>query len=33
MFKMPTPTSILPLPQGGGGYRRGRGICFEHLSI
>jgi len=33
MFKMPTPTLILPLPEGGGGNRRGRGICFEHLVI
>ena len=24
MFKMPTPTLILPLPLGGGGNRRGR---------
>jgi len=33
MFKMPSPTLVLLLPQGGGGYRRGRSICFEHLSI
>jgi len=26
---MPTPTYILPLPEGGGGVRRGRGIRFE----
>jgi len=26
---MPTPTYILPLPEGGGGVRRGRGIPFE----
>jgi len=24
MFKMPIPTLILPLPEGGGGNRRGR---------
>jgi len=28
MFKMPSPTLILPLPEGGGGNRRGRGILF-----
>jgi len=33
MFKMPTPTLILPLPLGGGGNRRGRDIRFEHLVI
>jgi len=33
MFKMPSPTLILPLPEGGGGNRRGRGIRFEHLVI
>jgi len=29
MFKMPTPTLILPLPEGGGGNKRERDILFE----
>jgi len=28
MFKTPSPTYILPLPEGGGGVRRGWGYSF-----
>jgi len=31
--QMATPSLLLPLPEGGGGNRWGRGIRFEHLVI